>query len=292
MAKTDPNRSLKEKLQDHYNSRNFQAKDSTITRFAVSFVWVNTLTLVLEGLLVLIPSHHLVQDGRACSNSSCTSYRCAQAVTLWLFAQTAWHWFCLRDGSRNVVTRGVSGSHKHVVKTDWKWCSRCNQDAPPRSHHCTLCEHCVLRRDHHCYFSGSCVGHYNQRHFVLFLLYVICACSYAVYMQSSYLSKQENLTYFIPLVAMWKTVTGQAPKLYFCILVHMYLSTVSLFASVGFISCQTYIILKGQTSYEASRGITLYQKRTVYDNFKTVFGTPLQFVLTLFLPVRPHLADD
>ncbi len=45
----------------------------------------------------------------------------------------------------------------------WIFCAKCQDQFPPRSHHCPLCDECVLRRDHHCWFAGCCVGIANHR---------------------------------------------------------------------------------------------------------------------------------
>ncbi|GAX86343.1 hypothetical protein CEUSTIGMA_g13755.t1 [Chlamydomonas eustigma] len=55
-----------------------------------------------------------------------------------------------------------------------RYCQKCKQYKPPRSHHCRVCQRCVLRMDHHCPYTNNCVGHANYRTFLVFLFYV-CA---------------------------------------------------------------------------------------------------------------------
>ncbi|KAI0304530.1 DHHC palmitoyltransferase-domain-containing protein [Multifurca ochricompacta] len=50
-------------------------------------------------------------------------------------------------------------------------CSKCGEIKPERTHHCRVCNRCVLKYDHHC----PCVGLYNERHFVMFMAYVVMA---------------------------------------------------------------------------------------------------------------------
>lgn len=60
-------------------------------------------------------------------------------------------------------------------------CTKCKAVKPPRAHHCSICNRCVLKMDHHCPWVNNCVGARNQKHFVLFLLYVSLQCSGAIF---------------------------------------------------------------------------------------------------------------
>ncbi|KAI0050411.1 zf-DHHC-domain-containing protein [Auriscalpium vulgare] len=58
----------------------------------------------------------------------------------------------------------------HVTK-----CAKCGETKPERTHHCRVCNRCVLKYDHHCPGINQCVGLHNERHFVLFMAYVVTA---------------------------------------------------------------------------------------------------------------------
>ncbi|WIA37645.1 hypothetical protein OEZ86_014546 [Tetradesmus obliquus] len=66
---------------------------------------------------------------------------------------------------------------QEVKKSDGgaRYCKKCNQYKPPRSHHCRVCERCVLRMDHHCPWVNNCIGHANYRSFFLLLVYCSAA---------------------------------------------------------------------------------------------------------------------
>jgi len=51
-------------------------------------------------------------------------------------------------------------------------CVKCVNFKPLRAHHCSICDACVLRMDHHCPWINNCVGHYNQRYFLLMIFHV------------------------------------------------------------------------------------------------------------------------
>ena len=59
-------------------------------------------------------------------------------------------------------------------KYEPKHCEKCGQWKPHRSHHCSICKECVHHMDHHCFWINNCVGYRNQKHFTLFLFYVVC----------------------------------------------------------------------------------------------------------------------
>jgi len=55
-------------------------------------------------------------------------------------------------------------------------CVICNAPKKLRTHHCFSCGVCVLNMDHHCEWINNCVGFYTQKHFILFLFYVVLGC--------------------------------------------------------------------------------------------------------------------
>lgn len=72
------------------------------------------------------------------------------------------------------------GNRVPLQKEDWTVCSRCETYRPPRAHHCRVCQRCIRRMDHHCPWINNCVGEFNQKYFIQFLLYVGVASIYAI----------------------------------------------------------------------------------------------------------------
>lgn len=67
------------------------------------------------------------------------------------------------------------------VEGEWKrWCKKCKNYKPERSHHCKVCKTCVLKMDHHCPWTYNCVGHDNLPHFLRFLVWVIFTTGYVL----------------------------------------------------------------------------------------------------------------
>jgi len=50
-------------------------------------------------------------------------------------------------------------------------CKKCLIPKPARTHHCSICNRCILKFDHHCPWLNTCIGFYNQRYFLLYMVY-------------------------------------------------------------------------------------------------------------------------
>ena len=51
---------------------------------------------------------------------------------------------------------------------------------PPRANHCRICQRCIRKMDHHCPWINNCVGEWNQKYFLQFLLYVGLLAAYSI----------------------------------------------------------------------------------------------------------------
>jgi palmitoyltransferase len=75
----------------------------------------------------------------------------------------------------------ASGTDREADNKGYKTpiCLTCNCEKVVRVHHCSTCNRCIQRMDHHCPWINNCIGFYNQKHFVLYLLYTLIGMVFA-----------------------------------------------------------------------------------------------------------------
>lgn len=164
-------------------------------------------------------------------------------------------------------------------------------DAPPRSFHCTHCNACILKRDHHCFFSDSCIGFYNQRFFILYIVYMVWGNIWALYLQITYLNDVYplnsfyDLFSFFPLVTIVQFLLGKFSILNAILMIQIPLCCLCLCAAVFFLLFELMLMLKGVTSYESHKTGPIYDQG-MCNNIRSVFGPiktiPLQILFPLF----------
>eukprot|EP00727_Mastigamoeba_balamuthi_P014667 m51a1_g9826 hypothetical protein (303) ;mRNA; f:1913407-1914905 len=76
-----------------------------------------------------------------------------------------------REAGSQAPTKLPRPVRAEAARRKVRYCGKCRAFKPPRAHHCRECDRCVLRMDHHCPWVGNCVAYYNQKCFVLFLVY-------------------------------------------------------------------------------------------------------------------------
>ncbi|XP_072958358.1 probable protein S-acyltransferase 12 [Typha angustifolia] len=161
-----------------------------------------------------------------------------------------------------------------------RYCTRCQNNKPPRCHHCSICERCVLKMDHHCVWVVNCVGARNYKFFLLFLLYTFL---------ETVLDTLALLPHFVQFFGDARRHSVSPGNLAITFLAFV-LNLAFALSLLCFLVMHTSLVLSNTTSIE------VYEKKKrvpwKYDvgrrrNFEQVFGTKK---LLWFLPL--FSADD
>lgn len=83
-----------------------------------------------------------------------------------------------RHGYSHLPTTELTGHSSLTVSSSGgsRYCKKCQCVKPDRTHHCSTCKRCVLKMDHHCPWLATCVGFYNYKAFLLFIVYTSLFC--------------------------------------------------------------------------------------------------------------------
>ena len=191
-----------------------------------------------------------------------------------------------------LVKKDKNGDTANAVprKVKQKWCDVCKREVPDRCHHCILCERCIYKRDHHCFFMGVCIGYNNQKYFIFFILFMGIGTFYGLMMIVQYMNLLYGITFYGPqtfVAIFYETIfslfKGKGPSMKFIFL--MILMNACLFATVfafGFLYWQLHIVLRGQTTFECTRGIKTYSNSSKLTNFRECFGR--WWIMSLLIP--------
>lgn len=139
------------------------------------------------------------------------------------------------------LRRQFSSSSVEIVKARMSRCRKCGEMRPERAHHCRICNKCVLKFDHHCPWINQCVGIHNERHFVLFMAYLVLSTFLFSVLGLPRVFDALGMT-FVP----W---THAIPA--FCFLMSYMLSIVLCLAVFIMLLWHIWGIAKGETSVEA-----------------------------------------
>lgn len=144
-----------------------------------------------------------------------------------------------------------------VLLPDWRYCSACEQNAPPRSFHCYNCETCILRRSNHCTFLGKCCGYKNARYYYYFIFYAWLGTLYSNLLNIEYIvelmhgfSLKTLFIIFMPLFAWLFGFLDNNLALFSAIA-----NTACLFLSIIlflYLIVNSKMVLNGQTWFEYS----------------------------------------
>ena len=163
---------------------------------------------------------------------------------------------------------------------DPRWCSKCSQIKPPRTHHCSMCMRCVTKMDHHCPWVGNCVGFQNYKAFILLLIHGFSAAVFSLLIWAPLMSG-----IWMPFSVSSDTTTAHPEALKeanarfalgYTDVMDMFAFTLdaSLCCSLMvLLGMHIYLISAGKTTLEATwRGVHPYDLGSFRANWESVMG--------------------
>ena len=156
-------------------------------------------------------------------------------------------------------------------------CINCFSIRPINSHHCTVCHKCFIEHDHHCPWVNNCIGLFNKKSFILFLVYSFIEVIYSLFL-FFYYSLYKNIKQF-----------KDNPQFLFLDVFAMIFGLILAIVSVMLLSDQYDTIKSNCTQVDFKKGILL-EKSFFKDQYQIVFGGIYSY--KWFLPFYPGGNSD
>jgi palmitoyltransferase len=241
--------------------------------------------LASSGLLLMVTINNLITLN-AISSEDPTQATILLIIGLYLLANT------VVNMTRGALTDTTIYSIELQIKQlpEWKYCSHCEQYAPPRSYHCYACDKCILKRHNHCLFLGKCVGYKNYRFYLLFILYVWLGAVYSTLLNWAHFVGVYNELSFksvmITMMPMFAWAFGMVSAVQFFFTFINFIAMIMSFLMFFYFLINLRMVLNGQTWNESAKRIKVY-KLGWKENLLEVLGSNwLSAVLNAFAGLR------
>lgn len=169
------------------------------------------------------------------------------------------HFVCMVSSPVSVVSNSLSNATA---------CGKCTAPKSINTYHCSRCQQCVYKMDHHCYWVNNCVGHYNQKIYILFLGYIAfftSSSAFAIILQKTYCE------------AYWETLYCQTENQ---IIWKEYCKMIAILISLFFCLFVLYLlgeqyesIVTSASKIERLKGVQVKPLQNFWKNLEKVFGS-------------------
>lgn len=211
-------------------------------------------------------------------------------AALWFEFQVLWNYFAAVLTPPGFVDRslkvdyGFQAAGENGRLKGFSLCRHCRVPRPPRTYHCSVCDACVFNMDHHCPYVHNCVGYGNHRSFLLFLIYAVVGCLYAVGF-AGYVGYSYRYDRCMRRALLWNWLTVES-----VIFVSFVLLAVLVIFIVGFLlTDQLMLLARGITTVEVAKGFTpqATNRALTLARWRAVLGPPWTWLVPRVGPA-PH----
>lgn len=159
-------------------------------------------------------------------------------------------------------------------------CKWCNAPKPTSAIHCGTCARCVVRMDHHCPWVNNCVAMFNQKYFLLFLVYTAFCCIYSgVLLVARFISCTGNIR-----MCTINTIHGALAIINF-----VEALVFGLFVIIMFFDQMSGIFETPAPPYQDTEKA---KARGKYECLKDVFGEPFSWRWLLPIAMPRRIRED
>lgn len=164
-----------------------------------------------------------------------------------------------------------------ILLPEWRYCSFCEQNTPPRCFHCFTCNKCILKRHNHCTFLGKCAGYKNQRYYLLFILHVwigviLSNITHSHYLIDVFITAPSFTKIFTAIMPLFALIFGMISFMDF---IYVFLNSITLILLplLFFYMLMNYKMgLTNQTWNENAKNIQVYNLGWMH-NLQEILGS-------------------
>eukprot|EP00056_Hartaetosiga_gracilis_P021765 m.26256 g.26256 ORF g.26256 m.26256 type:complete len:388 (-) comp9253_c0_seq1:44-1207(-) len=224
----------------------------------------------------------------------------------WLLVNIVFNYFMVTVTSPGEPPKILASEMSmYIRKKEMKYCNKCQNVKPLRTHHCSVCNRCVLKMDHHCPWTHNCIGLKNQRYFFLFMAYLWVGCVYVAFAMFDLFWLRVGMRYYRQSLSaedMQRALKLQRAGYLSSLSSFSFLLTVAVGFALGVLllwhirlvsTNTTTIEFYAKFSPDRKKKMPIFVKRTLWRTWRRFLGIHHRYTIWgVLFPWKYHPADD